>query len=100
MISVMKIRNESKRSFLNHLKNQILFQTRKLSTMRLLVSILSSLGAASTSYQNANGLPVLDLRSEETKLRDASREKREILLDNPDPIQGGYPKLVPSNLYR
>ena len=70
--------------------------------MRLLVSILSSLGAASSGNQNVNGLPVeqdlfstgpvLDLRSEETKLRDASREKREISLDNPDPLQGGYPK--------
>ena len=60
--------------------------------MRLLVSILSSLGAASSGNQNVNGLPVLDLRSEETKLRDASREKREISLDNPDPTQGGYPK--------
>ena len=60
--------------------------------MRLLVSILSSLEAVSSGYQNANGLSVLDLRSEETKLRDASREKREISLDNPDPTQGGYPK--------
>ena len=60
--------------------------------MRLLVSILSSLGAASSGYQYANGLPVLDLRSEETKLRDASREKREISFYSPDPTQGGYPK--------
>ena len=60
--------------------------------MRLLLSILSSLRATSGEHRNANRLPVLDLRSEETKLRDASREKREITLDNPDPTQGGYPK--------
>ena len=59
--------------------------------MRLLVSILSSFGAVSGS-RDPNGRPILDLRSEETKLRDASREKREISLDNPFPIQDRYPK--------
>ena len=60
--------------------------------MRLLVSILSSLGVVSGTGRNPNGLPVLDLRSEGTKLRDASREKREIFLDDPLPMQDRYPK--------
>ena len=59
--------------------------------MRLLVSILSSFGAVSGD-RDPNGRPFLDLRSEETKLRDASREKREISLDNPISMQDRYPK--------
>ena len=60
--------------------------------MRLLLSILSSLRAASGGNENMNVLSVLDLRSEVTKLRDESREKREISVGNYDPAQAGYPK--------
>ena len=59
--------------------------------MRLLLSVLSSLGTVSAN-QDTNGLSILDLRSKETKLRDASREKREVSMDNPLPMQDRYPK--------